>query len=43
MVPNATATTDDTTNTGSADDEDGVTALPATLTKGTNGTLSLSV
>ena len=43
VVPNATATTDDTTNTGSADDEDGVTALPATLTKGTNGTLTLSV
>jgi hypothetical protein len=43
VTPTATATADDVTNTGSVDDEDGATTLPATITKGTNSTLTLSV
>ena len=37
-----TATADDTTNTGSADDEDGVT-MPASITQNVNATLPVSV
>jgi hypothetical protein len=42
VVANATATTDDTTNTGATDDEDGAT-MPASLMQGVSVTLPVSV
>lgn len=42
VTPNAAATVDDITNTGSVDDEDGITLLTSTLTAGSTATLRVN-
>jgi hypothetical protein len=42
VAPNSAATTDDTTNSGAADDEDGVT-VPASITQGASATVTARV